>query len=338
MGTNSAAINRRKLTRRGFVLVLRTCNKDMISHNGFKWPVNGPVVAPDWEANDNCGGGLHGLLWGSQSGGDYLNWNPEAIWMVLRVHRRDLRTGKRYLQDKCKFRRGVVVCCGTREKALKYLNRFVVDKAAVVCGTATAGDSGTATAGDSGTATAGDRGTATAGYRGTATAGHSGTATAGHRGTATAGHGGTATADDSGTATAGYSGTATAGDRGRATAGDSGTATAGYSGTATAGDSGTATAGYSGTATAGDSGTATAGDSGTATAGDSGTATAGDRGTATAGDRGILIIKWYDTKAQRYRVRVAYPGEDGVKPNTLYRCDESGNLIEVGPKPENTTK
>ncbi len=79
-----------------------------------------------------------------------------------------------------------------------------------------------------------------------------------------------------------------------------------------------ATAGYRGTATAGDRGTATAGDSGTATAGDSGTATAGDSGTATAGDSGELRIREWDPKASRYRTRVAWVGEDGIKAKTPY--------------------
>jgi hypothetical protein len=131
---------------------------------------------------------------------------------------------------------------------------------------------------------------------------------------------GTATAGDSGTATAGYSGTATAGYSGTATAGDSGTATAGDSGTATAGDSGTATAGYRGTATAGDSGTATAGDRGTATAGDS--------GTAKAGDRGEIRIRYWDSKADRYRTAIAYVGED-VEADVAYRLDDDHKFIKV---------
>ena len=128
-------------------------------------------------------------------------------------------------------------------------------------------------------------------------------------------------------------GTATAGDSGTATAGYSGTATAGYSGTATAGDRGTATAGDRGTATAGYSGTATAGDSGTATAGYSGTATAGDSGTATAGDRGTIAIRYYDAKADRYRVAVADVDSDGnIKPNTAYIVVDGKLVAKDGAK------
>ena len=91
-------------------------------------------------------------------------------------------------------------------------------------------------------------------------------------------------------------------------------------GTATAGDGGTATAGYRGTATAGDGGTATAGDGGTATAGVGGTATAGDRGT--------VLIRFYDYKAERYRIITGYVGEDGIKPNAKYRVID-GKLAEA---------
>ncbi len=30
------------------VLVLRTCDKNLKSHNGFQWPESGEVSTPDW--------------------------------------------------------------------------------------------------------------------------------------------------------------------------------------------------------------------------------------------------------------------------------------------------
>jgi len=92
---------------------------------------------------------------------------------------------------------------------------------------------------------------------------------------------------------------------------------------------GTAIAGYGGTATAGIRGTATAGDYGTAIAGDYGTAIAGIGGTAIAGVRGIVCIRWFDHNADRYRLTIGYVGEDGIEPNTPYKCDDSGKLYEV---------
>ena len=72
-----------------------------------------------------------------------------------------------------------------------------------------------------------------------------------------------------------------------------------------------------------------AGDGGTATAGDSGTATAGYSGTARSGDIGIVVLRWYDYANNRHRLSVGYVREDGIKPNTFYRCDDSGNLVKA---------
>ncbi len=247
------------------VLILRTCAPGGISHNGFTWPleVGAQVEAPDWDAEPRCGGGLHGLLWG-EGDGTFLNWQPDAVWIVWETDAR----GVVDIDRKVKARRGVVRHVGDQQSATTYL----------------------------------------------------------------AEHGGAGRVIVGGTATAGYSGTATAGDRGTATAGDSGTATAGDSGTATAGYRGTATAGYSGTATAGYSGTATAGYRGTATAGDSGTATAGYSGTATAGEDGVIAIKWWDEKAQKLRQAIGVVGQNGIEPNTPYRCVD-GQLVKVEAKP-----
>ena len=165
----------------GHSLVLRTCNADMTSRNGFKWPESGNVEAPDWSDKKVCGQGLHGWLWGE---GDATAhgpdpWASDAKWLIVQV-----QTDKIVCLDgKVKFPAGVVVHCGDRSSATLFLAQHGGAGRAIIGGTATAGDGGTATAGY--------RGTATAGYRGTATAGDGGTATAGSRGTATAGDGGT---------------------------------------------------------------------------------------------------------------------------------------------------
>lgn len=163
------------------VLVLRTCSHNMTSRGGFLWPDSGPVEAPDWRDDNNCGGGLHGALWG-EGDGSLLSWDATAKWLVVEVVKDDIRD----LSGKVKFPRGNVVYCGDQLGATSYIAERAPGRA-VIGGTATAGYRGTATAGYGGTATAGDGGTATAGDRGTATAGDYGTATAGDRGTATAG-------------------------------------------------------------------------------------------------------------------------------------------------------
>ena len=109
------------------------------------------------------------------------------------------------------------------------------------------------------------------------------------------------------------------------------TATAGNYGTAAAGHGGTAAAGYYGTATTGNDGTAAAGNGGTAAAGHGGTATAGNDGTATAGHGGTLRVTWYDSEVNRYRTGVAYPGENGILPDTPYHLDPTTHKFTEGP-------
>jgi hypothetical protein len=195
-------------------LILRTCNADMQSYNGFQWPRSGPVTAPDWNPKEECGHGLHGFLRG-EGDGDLADWRSEALWVVAEVETFVDLGGK------VKFPTAEVIFVGSRLNATALVKARYPDAAVIGANVAVeqgraavVGSYGTATAGDRGTATAGNYGTATAGYRGTATAGNDGTATAGNDGTATAGNGGTAAAGDWGTATAGECGTATAGNSG----------------------------------------------------------------------------------------------------------------------------
>lgn len=162
---------------------------------------------------------------------------------------------------------------------------------------------------------------------GTRIAGRYGVVAAGTYGVAIAGDYGTAAVGVGGKAFVGYEGTAFAGDYAVATAGDLGTAIAGNYGAATAGDYGTATSGAFGKATVGFNGTATVGAKGKATAGPRGIATTGKYGIATAGDYGILNITWFD--GERFRISIAYVGENGIKPNAPYRLDSQGNFIPV---------
>jgi hypothetical protein len=151
--------------------------------NGFTWPESGYVEAKDFNTVKDCGGGLHGLLWGKGSISYLLIEDPDAKWLVFVAEAAEV---VEIDSDKAKAKRGVVLFCGAKEDAVRFLygHELYQDKHCVgVLGTATAGVLGTATAGDGGTATAGNRGTATAGNMGTATAGDRGTATAGDGGT-----------------------------------------------------------------------------------------------------------------------------------------------------------
>ena len=171
--------------------ILRTCNADMSSRNGFVWPREGVAECPDWKPTKECGNGLHGALWG-EGDGSLLDWSNNAVWIVAGVDEWI------DLDGKVKFPRADVVFAGSRQDAIDKIVSLGAT-GAIIGGTATAGDGGTATAGYRGTATAGEGGTATAGNYGTATAGEGGMATAGYYGTATAGNYGTATAGEGGT-------------------------------------------------------------------------------------------------------------------------------------------
>ena len=159
------------------VYVLRTCNANLTSYNGFRWPASGRVTAPDWKPVNNCGSGLHGLLWGEGHGG-YLSADADARWLVVAVDAATIVD----LDGKVKFPEGEVVFCGNREDAIADIIQRGADPSKVCYNRVHAGDGKAATAGYGGTATAGIYGTATAGYGGTATAGIYGTATAGKGG------------------------------------------------------------------------------------------------------------------------------------------------------------
>ena len=159
--------------------IMKTVKADGSAYGDFVWPleVGAQVVAPDFNTDASCGGGLHGLLNGCGNGA-LLNWGDGAVWIVAKVPKKAQMVD---LGDKVKVDRCKIVHVGNRETA----TTFLVDHGCsgpIVGVTATAGDGGTATAGDDGTATAGNRGTATAGKWGTATAGYGGTATAGNSG------------------------------------------------------------------------------------------------------------------------------------------------------------
>ena len=137
-----------------YALIIRTCNAEMKSHGHFQWPVSGHVSAPDWKPTEECGNGLHGLLWGEGDGG-LLDWSEDAKWLACSV---DMATII-HLGSKVKFPECEVVFVGDCKTVPEYVRVHGGEGKCIV--------SGTATAGDRGTATAGDRGTATAGYSGT---------------------------------------------------------------------------------------------------------------------------------------------------------------------------
>ena len=119
------------------VLVLRTCAADMSAHGGFIWPKSGPISAPDWKPTQECGNGLHGLLWG-EGNGEMLSWASDAAWLVVEVEKATIID----LDGKVKFPSCVVVHCGNRKSATEYLAAHGAEGRAIAGGTATAGEGG----------------------------------------------------------------------------------------------------------------------------------------------------------------------------------------------------
>jgi hypothetical protein len=191
------------------VLVIKTVNSDMTAYNGFKYPENGLVKAPDWDPIPECGKGLHGLLWGTGNS-SLLSWNQDAKWLAIEVDPYTLVD----LKGKVKFPKGNVVCCGNRKTVTDYVREKAPNGTGVHGSFVISGDQGTSTSGDYGTSTSGDEGTSTSGTKGTSTSGDEGTSISGDRGTSTSGHYGTSTSGYGGTSTSGYGGTSTSGDEG----------------------------------------------------------------------------------------------------------------------------
>ena len=81
----------------------------------------------------------------------------------------------------------------------------------------------------------------------------------------------------------------------------------------------------------GDKAAVSAGYRGQASAGSWGQASAGEGGQASAGENGTIIVQWWDNASKRYRVKVGYIGEDGLKPDTWYKVGDDRSWVEVGP-------
>ena len=88
---------------------------------------------------------MHGLLWG-EGKGELLNWDSDAVWLVVEI---DPSTAID-LNGKIKFPAAVVVHCGDRDTAPKFLSEHGGAGRAIVSGTATAGYRGTAKTGEIG--------------------------------------------------------------------------------------------------------------------------------------------------------------------------------------------
>jgi hypothetical protein len=152
---------------------MKTVDRNYKSHGGFQWPkkIGARVVAPDWNEQPVCGGGLHGLLWGCGDG-SLLDWNTEAIGVVFSA------TGNVVdINNKVKVRSGKVEYIGSIQQCAQY----IYDHGGLgmpIVGLCFNG-------GDGSTLTGGDRSTLTGGYGSTLTGGNGSTLTGGNGSTLT---------------------------------------------------------------------------------------------------------------------------------------------------------
>ena len=138
--------------------ILRTCDADMQGHGGFQWPTSGHVEAPDWDPNPDreCGGGLHGLLWGCGNA-SLLAAAHGTRWLIVAVDPADVANPAQ--PGKVRYRRGEVLLVTTdRAEAIAWLYDHGGRRLPVSWGTSTSGDRGTSTSGSGGTSTSGDGG------------------------------------------------------------------------------------------------------------------------------------------------------------------------------------
>ena len=143
--------------------ILRTCDADMQGHGGFQWPTSGHVEAPDWDPDPDreCGGGLHGLLWGCGNA-SLLAAAHGTRWLIVAVDPADVANPAQ--PGKVRYRRGEVLLVTTdRAEAIAWLYDHGGRRLPVSWGTSTSGDWGTSTSGSWGTSTSGNGGTSTSG-------------------------------------------------------------------------------------------------------------------------------------------------------------------------------
>ncbi len=217
------------------VLVLRKCFEDGASYNGkFQYPDSGLVEAPDWNGKPECGGGLHGLLWG---GGGFDVSTYGTYWLIIEVD--DSPDNLVVFNGKCKFHKGNVLL-KTSDQAeaivlLKSHPNYPKDNVlnydidiSNTSKTIVSGDGSTLEAGNDSTLKAGDDSTLKAGYGSTLKAGDGSTLEAGYGSTLEAGYGSTLKAGYGSTLKAGYGSTLKAGYGSTLKAGYGSTLEAGY--------------------------------------------------------------------------------------------------------------
>ncbi|MCT9125381.1 hypothetical protein [Cupriavidus gilardii] len=296
-------------------LVLRTVDHDMTAYGGFKWPESGPVSAPDWKNEPECGNGLHGILWPEGDWGCIKDYGGREKWQVVEVDTESIVK----IGGKVKFPRGNVLYTGNMAVALTMISKRWCDD--IKAGKHLEGIQATGETVASGNysrlAASGDASqlAASGNYSRLAASGdYSQLAASGNYSQLAA--------------SGNYSRLAASGDASRLAASGN------YSRLAASGDASqlAASGNYSRLAASGDySQLAASGDaSQLAASGKKSIAVAaGINSHASAGEDGCIALAWWDESAERYRIEVAYVGEDGIEPDVMYRLDGHHKFVRA---------
>ena len=101
------------------VLIVKCVGAGGVTYGDFVWPltVGAEVIAPDWRADAECGGGLHGWPWGLSIGdGKEPDWSAPP-WLVFAAKPTDVVD----LGGKVKARCGRVVYVGDWQGATNHV-------------------------------------------------------------------------------------------------------------------------------------------------------------------------------------------------------------------------
>jgi hypothetical protein len=145
--------------------------------------------------------------------------------------------------------------------------------------------------------------------------------------TVTGGAEATVTGGDGATVTGGYGAKVMGGDYATVTGGNWAMVTGGDCATVTGGERAMVTGGNWATVTGGDEATVTGGDRATVTGGAGATVTGGNWATVTGGDWATIVLNYWD--GERYRLKVGYIGENGLKPGVKYKLDDQHEFTEA---------
>lgn len=196
---------------------LRTTDRDGRSYGGFQWPmeIGATVTAPDWQAGNECGGGLHGLKDGLGSAA-LISWKPDALWWIVSA------SDAIDLGGKFKFQSCTIIAFGDRATITQQL--YELRPGPIHGLTLTGGGNWSALAGGHrATLTGGNDSTLTGGIESTLTGGNWSALTGKYGSTLTGGAGSTLTGDDMSTLIGGYGSTLTGGDGSTLAGGDGAT-------------------------------------------------------------------------------------------------------------------